>query len=97
MYQVAIVRDKPFYLFIGRKRQRIVKPWQFEIEQDVADIGDDLMPMRVIRSVSYRLLVDGKLFASVTVFPKQRYQRAPVRLVKPKRGPLQIHLVKKYV
>jgi hypothetical protein len=83
-------------LFIGRKRTRITEPVRFESQVEVAETTYHDLPVHVPVSQSYRLFINEKLFASVRAFPKGRYSRAPIRVVKPRRGPLQIHFVKKY-
>lgn len=89
------LKPKPFILQIGRKRQRINKPARLEAEQQFAKMSDDgpIVPI----SQSYRLFIDNKLFASVLAYPRRRYERAPITLIKPKRGLMEIRLVKKRV
>lgn len=86
-------------LFIGRKRTRITEPSRFEVSTELEEQTYQDVSFTVARSQSYQLFISDKLFASVRVFPTQRYARAPIKIVKPKRGrgPIQIHFVKKYV
>jgi hypothetical protein len=88
--------EKSFDLFIGRKRQRITAPSQFKVTTDVEDTTYYDMPVSMVVSQRYELFIDGKLFATVRANPKRRYSRSPIRFVKPKRGRLQVHLVRKY-
>ena len=91
--------DQPFYLVIGRKRQLITKPARFEARQEYAEMyarNEDLTPsLTVPVSQTYQLFIDGALFATVKAAPKRRYSRAPVRIVKPEHGPLELHFIKK--
>lgn len=87
----------PFVLQVGRKRQLLNKRARFETEMQLVKLSSDDLSPTVPISQTYKLFIDDDLFASVTAFPKAKGQHAPIRLVKPKRGPIEIHLVKKYI
>lgn len=86
-----------FILQVGRKRQLLNKRARFEAEMQLVKLSNDDLSPTVPLSQTYKLFIDDDLFASVIAYPKVKYQRSPIRLVKPKNGPVEIHLVKKYV
>lgn len=100
-HTTALNTGKSFYLVIGRKRQLITKPARFEANQEIATMYRDhaeLTPSLMLPvSQTYQLFIDNDLFATVKAAPKWRYRRAPIHIVKPKQGPIEIRFVKKYV
>lgn len=84
-------------LFIGRKRTRITQPVRLNVEPEIERYAYHDLPYSVLHAQLYQLFIDDRLFASVRIGARQRYFRAPIRVVKPKHGPIQIHFIKKYV
>lgn len=91
----AISSNKPIALFIGRKKQIIKEPFRLEMSQEITDTSYLDAPMQVVTSQRMDLFIADKLFASIKTPPRVRYARRSVTIVKPKRGPMQIHLLKK--
>jgi hypothetical protein len=88
--------NKPFVLVLGRKRQVITAPARLEqtllattIEYD--DGGRDT----VITGEQICLFINDKLFSTSITTPRKRYSRFSLKVVKPKRKRMEIHLTKK--
>lgn len=94
---MIMLGSKSFDLFIGRQRTRITEPSHLAVDQVVETIFYADMPETVVVAQTYKLFIGEKLFASVRIPAKRPYSRSPITVKKPKRGPLQVHFIKKYV
>lgn len=92
-----IESDKPLALFIGRKRQIVRKPWRLELRCVLDDFSpeDGLPIVAHIQSETVRLFIDDKLFSTSRIAPHGRYARRSMKITKPKRGMIEVHLTKK--
>lgn len=91
----ALTSGKPFILVVGRKRQLIKEPMRLEMTRDVQPLWDDPLAPLGVMSETIQLFIANKLFATSMSVPRSRYSRSPIRIVKPKRGRLEVRLTKK--
>ncbi|HEX7334240.1 MAG TPA: hypothetical protein VF290_22230 [Pyrinomonadaceae bacterium] len=92
--QTAFQSDKPLVLFIGRKKQIIRESWRLEMNREVETAWIDGLPITNIASETVRLFIADKLFSTSRITPHRRYGRRVLKVSKPKRGFVQIHLTK---
>lgn len=86
-----------FVFVLGRKRQIIDKPSQFESETHVEESTYMDVPVAYPVYTTYRIIVDGKPYASIRSFPHKKGAHRPIKILKRKSdGMLEIHFVKKY-
>lgn len=84
-------------LFIGRKLRVSSGDIRLVVVPGITQIYADMPSAVVLTSQSYKVFVDGKLFASVIAYPKRPRLHSPIWLSKDlKSGKMRLRLVKKY-
>jgi hypothetical protein len=89
---------KPWVLVVGRKRRVMKESARLEMKQETEAVysWNSVVPVAIVpTSQTIQLFIGGKLFSTAIITPKRPYSRFALKVVKPKRGRMEIHLTKK--